>query len=176
MKIKILTFACVLFAVTWSLSIDAKVSPIECCNENLNEYCKLDPEEIILLSKIIRAESIGESFKDKQWVGSVILNRMAHPNYPSTMWGVVYQKRQFAGIKSKMFEYVIRKDPNYGKLDQDCRDVAMDLLLNGSKLPANVLFYHNEALASKIGSGWIRRLVKKAEYYGTTGKHQYYGL
>ena len=47
--------------------------------------------EVELLARVISAEARGEPYSGQVAVGAVILNRVEHPSFPSTISGVVYQ-------------------------------------------------------------------------------------
>lgn len=49
-----------------------------------------------LLARIISAESRGEPYEGQVAVGAVILNRIAHPSFPNTLAGVIYQPGAFS--------------------------------------------------------------------------------
>lgn len=49
-----------------------------------------------LLAKVIEAEAAGESVLGKYLVGSVIINRSHHPDWPSCVPEVIYDPHQFA--------------------------------------------------------------------------------
>lgn len=63
-------------------------------------------EDLYLLSKIIYAEAGSDWLPDdwKMAVGEVVLNRVAHPSFPSTIREVVYQPGQYYGSQSRYFE------------------------------------------------------------------------
>jgi N-acetylmuramoyl-L-alanine amidase len=44
-----------------------------------------------LMARLVQAEAKGESYAGKVAVATVILNRMAHPDFPNTVKGVIYQ-------------------------------------------------------------------------------------
>lgn len=49
-----------------------------------------------LFARIISAESRGEPYQGQVAVGAVIMNRIAHPSFPNTMSGVIYEKGAFS--------------------------------------------------------------------------------
>jgi len=62
--------------------------------------------DLYLLSKIIYAEA-GSDWLSDEWkmsVGEVVLNRVAHPSFPSTVREVVYQPGQYYGSGNRWFE------------------------------------------------------------------------
>lgn len=93
----------------------------------------VDKNELDLLAHLIYAEAGSDWCKDEMLygVGSVVLNRMASDNYPSTMYGVIYQKGQYACT----WDGNINKKPN-----ERAYRIAEDLLLNGSTLPEKVIY------------------------------------
>ena len=48
--------------------------------------------DLYWLSRIISAESAGESLEGQIAVGNVVLNRVASPQYPSTVYGVIFDR------------------------------------------------------------------------------------
>ena len=52
--------------------------------------------DVVLLAKIISAESRGEPYQGQVAVGAVILNRIEHPSFPNTLAGVIYQPGAFS--------------------------------------------------------------------------------
>jgi len=59
----------------------------------------------MLLAAIINAECAQCDFEEQRLVGSVVLNRLNHPNYPKTLEGVIFQINQFHGICNNQFKY-----------------------------------------------------------------------
>lgn len=53
-------------------------------------------EEIELLAKLLMAEAGNQSDLGKRLVVDTVLNRVDHPNFPDTIYDVVYQKNQFS--------------------------------------------------------------------------------
>ena len=53
-------------------------------------------DDLELLAHLIYAEAGNQSDACQRATGNVVLNRMAHPYYPSTMYGVIYQRGQYA--------------------------------------------------------------------------------
>lgn len=58
----------------------------------------LTEEEILLMQKVVSAESRGESPEAQYTVACVILNRMESPIFPDTLEGVVRQSKQFTCV------------------------------------------------------------------------------
>tara|TARA_Y100000389_G_scaffold202663_1_gene248640 strand:+ start:566 stop:1102 length:537 start_codon:yes stop_codon:yes gene_type:complete len=157
--IAILIISSSLFTLHASDVIDI---PITECEEwvEYNEYANLDPESVILLSKLINSESHGEDFNDKLLVGSVIVNRMDSPLFPSTMWSVVYQKNQFSGLKSKYFRY--NTDVIDGHLesaaDYDSVLAAQRILKYGPIQP-DIIFFLNPKISTN--TKWVKVVMQR---------------
>ena len=58
---------------------------------------QIEIDETYCMAQNIYYEARGESLKGKQAVGNVVLNRVAHPKYPDTVCGVVYEARLWKG-------------------------------------------------------------------------------
>lgn len=59
---------------------------------------RLSASDRDLLARLVRAESGGESFTGQVAVAQVVLNRVLSNRFPSTVRGVIYQKRQFSPV------------------------------------------------------------------------------
>lgn len=55
-----------------------------------------DARQTRCLAQAIYHEARGEPIKCQHMVADVVLNRMQHRNYPSTVCGVVFQRSQFS--------------------------------------------------------------------------------
>lgn len=95
---------------------------------------KTDSTDLDLLAKIIYLEAGGCTYRHKQLVGCVVINRVNSSKFPNTIEDVVYQKNQYYPRGSK---YLANAKP-----DGECYEIAKDLLANGnhSICPSNVLF------------------------------------
>lgn len=104
-------------------------------------------EDIVLLAKVISGEAGADWCSDEMryGVGSVIINRLNHEEFPDTMEEVIYQEGQYGCLHTKEF-----KDcPT-----EHCIGIASELYLYGSKYPANVVYQSNQPL----GSGTYRHI------------------
>lgn len=59
-------------------------------------YGGFSESDVGLLASIISAESRGEPYEGQVAVGAVIMNRIAHPSFPNTLSGVIYQDGAFS--------------------------------------------------------------------------------
>lgn len=97
-------------------------------NNNKNKYSKSD---LYILSHVINGEAGGSTYKDKLYVGSVVLNRVKDKRFPNTIKGVVFQRQQYACTWDGNYN----KKPNKGSIK-----AAKYLLKNGSQLPRKVVW------------------------------------
>ncbi len=109
-----------------------------------------------LLARVISAEARGEPYAGQVAVGAVILNRVEHPSFPSTVAGVVYQPGAFTCMVD-------------GQIDQpvaeSCVRAAQDAL-NGSDPSGGAIYYFNPSTATSAWI-WSRPLIK------TIGRHRF---
>jgi N-acetylmuramoyl-L-alanine amidase len=118
-------------------------------------------DEVYWLSKIISAESAGESLIGQIAVGDVILNRVKSPLYPNTIYGVIFDRKY--GVQfSPILDGSIYRDPTY------TATLAAKICLEGTSLSDNALFFLNPRVAE---SNWI---VKSREYAYSIGGHDFY--
>lgn len=112
--------------------------------------------DVALLARVISAEARGEPYAGQVAVGAVILNRIEHPSFPSTLAGVVYQPGAFSCMDD-------------GQIDQPVAESARRAAqeaLNGSDPSGGAIYYFNPATATSKWI-WSRPLIK------VIGKHRF---
>lgn len=98
--------------------------------------------DIALLAKVISAEARGEPYDGQVAVGAVILNRIAHPSFPNTLAGVVYEPGAFTCMVDGQID-----QPVASSAYQAARDA-----LNGADPSGGAIYYFNPVTAT---SAWI---------------------
>ena len=111
---------------------------------------------VALLARVISAEARGEPYEGQVAVGAVILNRVEHPSFPSTVAGVVYQPGAFSCMLDGQINQPVA---------ESCVRAAQEAL-NGSDPSGGAIYYFNPSTAT---SSWIwsRPLIK------VIGKHRF---
>lgn len=106
----------------------------EVVNNETSTTQTVKDSDIDLLARIIYLEAGGCTYRHKQLVGCVVVNRMNHSAFPDTLTDVIYQKNQYYPEGSK---HIKNATP-----DNECYAIARDLLANGNYglCPKNVLF------------------------------------
>lgn len=66
----------------------------------------LTAEELLLMQKVVSAESRGESQEAQYTVACVILNRIESPIFPDSLEGVIRQRWQFTCVENGVIENV----------------------------------------------------------------------
>lgn len=97
---------------------------------------------IQLLARIISAEARGEPYTGQVAVGAVVLNRVAHPSFPNTLSGVIYQPGAFTAIVDGQFNTAIA---------MSSYNAARDAM-NGWDPTGGAIYYYNPA---KTTNQWI---------------------
>lgn len=95
-----------------------------------------------LLARLISAEARGESYEGQVAVGAVVMNRVAHPSFPNTMAGVIYQRGAFSCLDDGQFDQPVT---------QSAQRAARDAM-NGYDPTGGAIYYFNPATAT---SKWI---------------------
>lgn len=95
-----------------------------------------------LLATIISAESRGEPYEGQVAVGAVIMNRIAHPSFPNTLSGVIYQPGAFSCLN----------DGGVNAAVADSAYQAAREAINGSDPSGGAIYYYNP---KKATSKWI---------------------
>ncbi len=108
-------------------------------SSNSTTYSNADVE---LLGKVISAEARGESYEGQVAVGAVILNRVAHPSFPDSISGVVYQNGAFSCVNDSNW---------YQPVAESAKKAATDAL-NGWDPTGGAIYYYN---ASKTTNGFM---------------------
>lgn len=103
-----------------------------------------------LLARIISAEARGEPYTGQVAVGAVVLNRVAHPSFPDTISGVIYQPGAFTAVVDGNFQQPVT-DSAY-KAAQDA--------MNGWDPSGGAIYYYNP---NKTSNKWIlsRPVIKR---------------
>ncbi|HHY83687.1 MAG TPA: cell wall hydrolase [Clostridiales bacterium] len=121
-----------------------------------------DRDNIYWLARIIHAEAQGEPYKGQVAVGNVIMNRVASPDFPSSIYGVIFQYTNGIPQFSPVADGTIYNTPS-----ASCMKAAEEAYW-GSKPVGDALFFFNPQKAS---GSWI---VKSRQYVTTIGNHAFY--
>ncbi len=118
-------------------------------------------EDLYWLSRIIFAESRGESYEGKLAVGTVILNRVAYHEFPNTVYDVIFDSK-----------YAVQFTPTangtiYQTPDADSVAAAKQCL-EGYRTDPSILYFLNPAIATNF---WI---VENRPFVMTIGNHDFY--
>lgn len=121
----------------------------------------IDDDAIFWLSRIISAESKGESLEGQIAVGNVVLNRVKSPEFPNTIYGVIFDDRwggQFEPVRNG----TIYQEPTAQSIQ------AAKQCLSGVNNIGNCLYFLAPDLAQNF---WI---PQNREYVTTIGCHDFY--
>lgn len=117
--------------------------------------------DVYWLSRIINAESVGESIKGKIAVGNVVLNRVKNPAFPNDIYSVIFDTKngvQFTPVANG----TIYNTPTADSI------IAAKICLEGYSVSGNVIYFVNPAIST---SGWIQN---NCLYCFTLGHHDFY--
>lgn len=120
-----------------------------------------DPDVLYWLSRIISAESRGESLEGQIAVGNVVLNRVKNENFPNTVYDVIFDTKfgvQFTPISNG----TIYNPPSESSI------VAAKICLEGTTLSEHILYFLNVSAASNL---WVHN---NRPYVMTVGVHSFY--
>ncbi len=135
------------------------------CQSQTGPFCYYQ-EDLILLASVINSEASGESYQEKLRVGNVVLNRVDSKRYPNNLYDVIYQRKQFSGICSKLFRY----DPKGDRGDIESIKAAKALLCGDRVLKENIIGFFNEKRATN--KKFVARIKKKVVF--TSDAHSYF--
>ena len=91
-------------------------------------------DDLLLLSRVLDAMAGSDWLTDdfRMCVGEVVLNRVASPEFPDTLYGVVYQRGQYTVVNTARFSAIVPR--------QECVDCAMRLLLGERHMVPAVVY------------------------------------
>ena len=112
--------------------------------------------DVALLARLISAEARGESYEGQVAVGAVVMNRIAHPSFPNTLSGVIYQRGAFSCLADGQFDRPVA---------QSAYQAARDAM-NGYDPTGGAIYYFNPATATSAWI-WSRPLLV------TIGRHRF---
>jgi N-acetylmuramoyl-L-alanine amidase len=118
-------------------------------------------EDVYWLSRIIDAEARGESVLGKLAVGSVVLNRVANPQFPNDIKSVIFDEKygiQFTPVASG----TIYNEPT------DESIITAKMTLEGYRVSNSILYFIAEAIAQ---NKWT---VYNRSYELSIGSHDFY--
>lgn len=120
-----------------------------------------DSDELYWLSRIISAESSGESLEGKIAVGNVVLNRVKHPDFPNSIYNVIFDLKwgvQFQPVANG----TIYNEPTRESI------LAAKLCLDGASTAGESLYFLNPYKSTNF---WA---TKNCSFYAAIGNHAFY--
>ncbi len=93
--------------------------------------------EMALLANVVSAESRGEPYEGQVAVAAVILNRIAHPSFPNTLSGVLYQPNAFTCMKDGQIDKPVVESAHKAVVDA----------INGWDPSGGAVYYFNPETA-----------------------------
>ncbi|MBQ7314828.1 MAG: cell wall hydrolase [Clostridia bacterium] len=118
-------------------------------------------DDVYWLSRIISAESGGEPLLGQIAVGCVVLNRRDSADFPSTIWGVIFDRTYGTQFTPAATGTVYRTPSAQSVL-------AAKICLEGYSLDGDILFFLEP---NKSTSSWIPR---SRRYCFSIGHHDFY--
>lgn len=126
--------------------------------------------ELLCMTRNIYYEAGREPAEGKIAVAQVVMNRVAHPEFPNTPCEVIHQRRNMAKGAVCQFTWLcdgsVERNRIQAELWEESRIAAKKVLLEGFRLPSleNALFYH----ADYVKPNWRKQPV------ATIGRHIFY--
>lgn len=111
-------------------------------------------EDYYWLAKIVEAETRGGSLDKKTAVANVVLNRVASPKFPNTVYEVIYQRNQFPPAYKSSF---LTKEPSQASL------MAAKRAMMGIEVAPNCLYFNYIPFSTKADSFY--KLIEGDYFY-----------
>ena len=96
---------------------------------------EIDPYELDILAKVIQSEAGYCSRELKEYVGSVVINRVNSPRFPNSIEGVIFQKNPIQYSTAERLDTITPT--------KESIEVAEYLLKNGSVIPSKIIWQSN---------------------------------
>ena len=95
---------------------------------------KIHFDDLLLLSRVLDAMAGSDWLTDdfRMCVGEVVLNRVASPEFPDTLYDVVYQRGQYTVVNTARFSTIVPR--------RECVDCALRLLLGERHMVPAVVY------------------------------------
>ncbi|MGI6029636.1 MAG: cell wall hydrolase [Candidatus Heteroscillospira sp.] len=141
---------------SWAVRVSAEeIKPLESAETFYDE------EDLYWLSRIIFAESGNQSVDGMTGVGNVVLNRVADPTCPDTVYDVIFDNQY--GVQFSVTETgAIYMEPSEGAVN------AAKMCLEGYNPVGDSLFFVNPAIGA---SSWF---ANTRTFVATIGEHDFY--
>ena len=124
-------------------------------------WANYSSDDVYWLSRIISAEAAGEPFLGQIAVGNVVLNRVKHPSYPNTIYGVIFDRKHGTQFSPVSYGTIYNKPT-------ESAVIAAKICLEGYTVSEDILFFFNPRIAT---SNWIS---KNRPYAFTIANHNFY--
>ena len=141
-----------------SVTFTDRNTPITVTSSRAISYTE---EDFYWLSRVISAESQGESLYGQIAVGNVVLNRVRSPEFPNTIRSVVFDTKNAVQFEPTA-NGTIYHEPTAQSI------LAARLVLNGSDSAGDCMYFFNPDLSQGT---WIR---ENRTYFTTIGCHRFY--
>ena len=123
-------------------------------------------DDLLLLSRVLDAMAGSDWLTDdfRMCVGEVVLNRVASPEFPDTLYGVVYQRGQYTVVNTARFSTIVPR--------RECVDCALRLLL-GERHMVPAVVYQADYLQGELFTMFPDRQLG-ATYFCLSGRLDLY--
>lgn len=122
-----------------------------------------DSTDVFWLSRIIFAEATGQPLAGRIAVGNVVLNRVAHEEFPDTIHEVIFDTKGGVQFDTTLSDAVLNEA-------DELSVVAAYMALDGVNTAGNSLFFVNP---EKGDDSWFRSAL---EHVITIGSHDFYTI
>lgn len=129
---------------------------------NRSGVTQRDRDNIYWLARIIHAEAQGEPYTGQVAVGNVVMNRVATPGFPNTIYNVIFEYTNGIPQFSPVADGSIYNTPSTSSMN------AAQEAYWGKKPVGNALYFFNP---KKAAGSWI---VRTRQYLTTIGNHAFY--
>lgn len=140
------------------MSVDNTIEePVNDINEEESDdkEPELSNKVLDIFARLVLSEAGSEPYEGKVAVAAVVLNRVDDQEFPDSITGVIFQKGQFAGVKSSLFD----DEPT-----EDCIQAVKDAI-SGEDPTNGALYFLNKKDVSTSWSKKFQLLVRIGDHW-----------
>ncbi len=152
------------FGCEYKLDLESKAVHLTTTGVYLEQGDKYyNKKDLYWLSRIINAEARGESIRGQVAVGTVVMNRVAHPKFPNTVYGVIFHGNHFSpAVSGTIYKAPLEK----------CV-IAAKIVLEGYRVSDSIIYFHS--IRSNAYDGFVNtetEMVIDHQFFYTTFKRK----
>ena len=152
--------------VSYRIITKPQIENLNVCYEKKESVQSINKDDVEVLCRLVEAEAGGEDFEGKKLVAHVVLNRLEHEQFPDTVEGVVFDRRQgitqFSPISDGRYYSV--------NISEETRKAVVQAI-NDDDNANGAIYFVNSKIADKDALKWFET---ECTYLFRHGNHEFF--